>query len=157
MAQHRTLLCVFVVVLAAARPAAAQTDPAGQPAAALDNVDLMDLMLKPAYDTLHQAMAGPPADRTAWAALYQQAARLAELENLLFFRTRAGKLRQAEWAGRAARARDASAAVAAAALLGLRTAQAADFDRVRATFPAVSEACTACHRAFAREAPVIKP
>ena len=54
MAQHRTRLCVFVVVLAAARPAAAQTDP-------------------------------------------------------------------------------------------------------RATFPAVSEACTACHRAFAREAPVIKP
>jgi cytochrome c556 len=42
-------------------------------------------------------------------------------------------------------------------LLGLRSAQAADFERVREGFPAVSGACTACHRAFAREAPVIKP
>src|SRR4051812_7552685 len=147
MAQPRMLLCVFVAVVAAAAPAAAQADPAAQPAAVLDNVDLMDLMVKPAYDALQQSMAHPPADRKAWAALYQQAARLAELENLLFFRTRAGDARQIEWAGRAGRARDASAAVAAAALLGLRSARAADFERVRAAFPAVSEGCTACHRA----------
>ena len=65
-----------------------QPGPAGR---VLDNVDLMDLMLKPAYDELQRAMAAPPADRMAWAALYQKAARLAETENLLFFRTRAGE------------------------------------------------------------------
>jgi cytochrome c556 len=157
MAQPRTLVCVFVAMLAAARPAAAPVEAAARPIAVLDNVDLMDLMLKPAYDALQHAMAHAPADRKAWSALYQGAARLAELENLLFFRTRAGDDRQAEWTRRAALARDASAAVAAAALLGLRSARAADFERVRATFPAVSDACTSCHRAFAREAPVIKP
>jgi cytochrome c556 len=117
----------------------------------------MDLMLKPAYDALQQGMARPPADRKGWAALYQHAARLAELENLLFFRTRAGEARQPDWADKAARARDASARVASSALLGLRSAQVADFDRVRAAFSAISDACTTCHRAFAREAPVIKP
>ena len=157
MAQPRMLVGVFVAMLTATRPAAAQVEPAAQPIAVLDNVDLMDLMLKPAYDALQRAMAHAPADRTAWAGLYQNAARLAELENLLFFRTRAGDARQVEWTGRAARARDASAAVTAAALLGLRSAGATDFERVRAAFPAVSDACTACHRAFAREAPIIKP
>jgi hypothetical protein len=156
MAQHRMLLGVFVIAVTV-HPAALQTDPSPRPAAVLENVDLMDLMLKPAYDALREGIAHPPADRKGWAALYQQAARLAEMENLLFFRTRAGEARQVEWETRAAKARDASAAVAAAALLGLRNAQSADFDRVRAAFPAVSEACTACHRAFAREAPVIKP
>ena len=156
MAQPRMLLIVFVAALAASRPATPQ-GPSAQPAPLLENVDLMDLMVKPAYDALRQASAGQPPDRKAWAVLYQQAARLAEVENLLFFRTRAGDGRQQEWAARAASARDASAAVAAAALLGLRGAQAADFDRVRAALPAVAETCTACHRAFAREAPVIKP
>jgi cytochrome c556 len=157
MAQTTTLLFAIVAVLASARAAGPQVDPPPQPAAVLDNVDLMDLMVKPAYDDLQQAMAGPPADRKAWAALYQKAARLAELENLLFFRTRAGDARRAEWAARAARARQAAADVAAAALLGLRSARPADFEILRATFPAVSDGCTACHRAFAREAPVIKP
>jgi hypothetical protein len=43
MAQPRMLVCVFVAMLAAARPAAAQAEPAAQPVAVLDNVDLMDL------------------------------------------------------------------------------------------------------------------
>ena len=157
MAQPRMLVCVFVAMLPAARPAATQVEPAAQPIAVLDNVDLMDLMLKPAYDSLQRAMAHAPADRKAWAELYQNSARLAELENLLFFRTRAAEERKTEWTRRAARARDASAAVTAAALLGLRSTRVEDFERVRAAFPAVSDACTACHRAFAREAPVIKP
>jgi cytochrome c556 len=144
MAQTLALLCVIVGALQ-------------QPAAVLDNVDLMDLMLKPAYDELQQAMATPPADRKAWAALYQKAARMAELENLLFFRTRAEESRKAEWAAAAGHARQASADVATAALLGLRNARPADFANVRAVFPAVAAGCTACHRAFAREAPVIKP
>lgn len=157
MAQTITLVFAIVAALASARAAGPPMDPPQQPAPVLDNVDLMDFMLKPAYDELQQAMASPPADRRAWAALYQRAARLAELENLLFFRTRAGESRRGEWAAKAARAREASAEVAAAALLGLRSARPADFEIVRAAFPAVSDGCTACHRAFAREAPVIKP
>ena len=81
-------------------------------------------------------MAHPPADRKAWAALYQQAARLAELENLLFFRTRAGEARQVRVGGeRGAGARRVGSTSPRAALLGLRSAQAADFDRVRAALP----------------------
>ena len=158
MAQTTTWLFAFVAALASVGGAVPQQmDPPPQPAPVLDNVDLMDLMVKPAYDELQQAMARPPADRKAWAALYQKASRLAELENLLFFRTRAEESRKAEWAGRAARARLASADVAAAALLGLRSVRPEDFAIVRASFPAVSDGCTACHRAFAREAPVIRP
>ena len=157
MAQTTTRLFAIVAVLAAARPIAPQTARPPEPAPILDHVDLMDLMMKPAYDELRQAMARPPADRAAWASLYQKAARLAETENLLFFRMRAEEARRPEWAARAARARQASADVAAAALLGLRNARPADYNVVRSRFPAVSEACTACHRAFAREAPTIKP
>jgi cytochrome c556 len=157
MAQTIGMLIAIVAALTPGRAAARQVDPPPRPAPVLENVDLMDLMLKPAYDELRLAMAQPPADRKAWAALYQKAARLAELENLLFFRTRAGEARQPEWQANAARARQASADVAAAALLGLRSARPADFDDVRAKFPAVADGCTACHRAFAREAPLIKP
>ena len=157
MAQPTRVLCVFVATLALAGQAAPQAGPAAQPAPLLDNADLMDLMVKPAYDELQREVARPPADRKAWAALYQKAARLAEIENLLFFRTRAEEARRPEWAARAARARQASADVAGAALLGLRSVRSADFDELRGKFPAVAEACTACHRAFAREAPQIKP
>jgi cytochrome c556 len=155
MAQTTALLFAIVATLTLAPTTAPLADPPG-PVPVLENVDLMDLMLKPAYDELQRAMATPPADRLAWAALYQKAARLAETENLLFFRTRAGESRQPEWVERAAQARAASAEVAAAALLGLRSARAADFEAVRNAFPAVSNGCTTCHRAFAREAPVIK-
>jgi hypothetical protein len=148
---------VFVAVLAIARPAAPQADSTPQPMPVLENVELMDLMIKPAYDALRQAIERPPADRKGWAAIYQEAARLAELENLLFLRTRAGESWRTEWASAAGRARDASARLANAAALALRSTQGADFDRMRASFPAIPEACTACHRAFAREAPVIKP
>jgi hypothetical protein len=157
MAQTTRLLFAIVATLAAGPATVQQADPPPLPAPVLENVELMDLMLKPAYDALQQAMAAPPADRKAWAALYQKAARLAELENLLFFRTRAEESRKVEWATKAARARQASADVAAATLLGLRSARPEDFEAVRRAFPTVSDACTACHRAFAREAPVIKP
>ncbi len=157
MAQATRVLCVFVAMLTLAGPAMPQTGSAAQPAPVLDNVDLMDLMVKPAYDELHQAIAKPPADRKAWAALYQKAARLAEIENLLFLRTRAGEARQAEWATRAGAARQASADVAAAALHALRNTSAADVDAVTLGFPAVADGCNACHRAFAREAPAIRP
>jgi len=127
-----------------------------RPAPILDNVDLMDMVVKPAYDDLQRAMMTPPADRQAWAALYQKAARLAEFENLLFIRPRATGERGIEWIERAGEARKASAAVAEAALTGLRSARAGDFDTLRQLFPAVAGGCNACHRAFSREAPTIR-
>ena len=150
MAQITAVLIAVVAIVAQARPAP-------QPAPILENVDLMDIVVKPAYDDLQQAMATPPADRQAWAAIYQKAARLAEIENLLFLRTRAATERRGEWAERAAQARQASADVAAAALTGLRATRPDDFDLVRRMFTAVSAGCNASHRTFSREAPAIRP
>jgi cytochrome c556 len=144
---------VFVVgVLAGTLVAQA---PAPRPI--LDNGEIMDIVMKPAYIELQEAMAKPPADRRAWAAIYQRAVRLAEMENLLFFRTRTADTAQPEWAERTARARDAAADLAAAALLGLRNVRPEDYEAVRAKYPAVAETCNGCHRTFAREAPTVKP
>jgi cytochrome c556 len=78
------------------------------------------------------------------------------MQNLLFFRNHE-EVRTAEWSARAARSRQAAAAVAAAALIGLRTIKAENYDAVRAQYLRVADACNGCHRAFAREAPDVKP
>ena len=82
MAQPARLLFLFVATVALARPGSAQADPAVQPTPVLDNADLMDLMVKPAYDEVEKALAHPPHDRQAWAAIYQKAARR-EIHNKL--------------------------------------------------------------------------
>jgi len=128
----------------------------GQPAQVVDTGELMDLFLKPAYAELQQAMAHPPADRRDWATIYQKAVRLAELENLLFFRNHED-VRKPEWLQTSARARQAAADVAAAALLGLRTVKAENYEGVRTKYNAVAETCNACHRTFARDAVTVKP
>ena len=150
MAQIGGLL--FAIVLAAQVPA---TEPLG-PVAIVDNGELMDIFLKPAYTELQQAMAKPPADRKDWATIYQKAVRLAELENLLFFRNHED-VRKPEWMETSARARRASADVAAAALRGLRTVKTENYAAVRAKYEAVADTCNACHRTFARDAVTVKP
>src|SRR5207245_9498090 len=62
-----------------------------------------------------------------------------------------------EWAAAASGARQAAAEVAAAALLGLRTVRAENYQAVRAKYPAVADTCNACHRTFARDAVTVKP
>ena len=101
-------------------------------------------------------MAKPPADRKGWATIYQRAIQVAEMQNLLFFRDRP-EVTDPRWAQQAAASRQAAADLAAAALFGLRNIQKADFDGVRKKYVAVSESCNACHQAFARDAPTIKP
>lgn len=59
MAQPTRLLSVFVATLAMAGPAAPPAEPPAQPAPVLDNVDLMDLMVKPAYDELQRPATAP--------------------------------------------------------------------------------------------------
>src|SRR5205807_9594363 len=61
-------------------------EPLPQPVQVIDTGEMMDLFFKPAYAELQQAMAKAPADRKGWATVYQKAVRLAEMENLLFFR-----------------------------------------------------------------------
>ena len=139
---------LFAIVLLA--------EPPPEPAQIVDTGELMDIFLKPAYAELQQAMAKPPADRKEWATIYQKAVRLAELENLLFFRTHEDA-RKPEWAATAARARQAAADVAAAALLGLRTVKPENYLAVRAKYPAVADTCNACHQTFARDAVTVKP
>ena len=156
MAQIIRALIVIVGLVGMAAPAVLQTDAPPQPTAILDNGETMDLMVKPAYLDLQQAMAAPPADRKAWATIYQKAVRLAEIENLLFFRNHEDA-RKPEWTTAVARARQAAADVAAAALMGLRTVKAENYDAVRALYPAVADTCNVCHRTFAREAPAVKP
>jgi len=129
---------------------------AQEPVQIVETVELMDLFLKPAYAELQQAMAHPPADRRDWATIYQKAVRLAELENLLFFRNHED-VRKPEWLQTSARARQAAADVAAAALLGLRTVKAENYEGVRTKYNAVAETCNACHRTFARDAVTVKP
>src|SRR5438128_2436313 len=144
------ILALLVAIVVAAQPpalsehAVQRVEGPPQPAQVVDTGELMDIFLKPAYAELQQAMAKPPVDRKEWATIYQKAVRVAELSNLLFFRTHEDA-RKAEWSATAARARQAAADVAAAALLGLRTVKPENYAAVRAKYPAVAEACNACH------------
>ena len=147
MAQPARLLFVFVVALALARPAVAQGDPAARPVPVLDNVDLMDLMVKP-HESCSRRVAGGSE------SLGRAGRPLAEVEKRSFPDARGGQT--PECAG-GARATGVRQIWPRQRLLGLRNARPADFDGVRGRFPSVAEACTSCHRAFAREAPVIKP
>lgn len=151
-----TLVWLANGMLLSALSAAPQADPPPQPTAILDNGEMMDIFFKPAYGDFQQAMAVPSADRKPWATIYQKAVRLAEIENLLLFRSHEDT-RRPEWAATAARARQTAADVAAAALVDLRTVKPENYEVVRAKYPAVAETCNACHRTFAREAPAIKP
>ena len=128
--------------------------PTPQPV--IDNGEFMDIFLKTGYGDLQDAMAKPPADRRAWALIYQRAIRLAEIQNLLFFRDRP-EVKDPRWSAAAAGTRQAAADLANAALFGLRNIDKADYGAVRKKYVALADACNVCHRAFAREAPTIKP
>jgi len=149
-----------IVAMAAAAllfTSAAPLQPdAPRPEPVVDNGEFMDLFLKTAYGDLQDAMARPPADRRAWALIYQRAIRVAEFQNLLFFRDRP-EVRDPRWGAAAAATRHAAADLASAALFGLRNIDKADYDGVRRKYVALADACNVCHRAFAREAPTIKP
>src|SRR5206468_795382 len=114
----------------------------------------MDLFLKSSYTELQQAMAAPPTDRKAWATIYQKAIRLAEMQNLLFFRDR-DEVKDPRWAEHCAAGRQAAADLANAALFGLRNITKADFAVLRQKHLALVDACNACHKTFARDAPTV--
>jgi len=161
---RRCVSCVVMLVVVLASPAflvrgqtpAPRSDPAPRPEPVVDNGEFMDLFLKSSYTELQQAMAAPPTDRKAWATIYQKAIRLAEMQNLLFFRDR-DEVKDPRWAEHCAAGRQAAANLANAALFGLRNIAKADFAVVRQKHLALVDACNACHTTFARDAPTIKP
>jgi cytochrome c556 len=144
MSQIRSALAILLILSVTA---AAQTPRPPKPDAIIDTPEFMTLLLKPAYVEMQRAVEKSPTDRAEWAAAYQKAVRLAETANLLFIRRHAGA-ETPEWAERSAAARDASAAVADAVLLGLRNARPEGFEMVKRAFGQVSVACNACHRRF---------
>ena len=101
-------------------------------------------------------MAKPPTERKEWAAIYQKATRLAEMQNLLFFRNR-DEVKDPRWGEHTAAGRQAAADLASAAVFALRNVQKADFEGVRRKYIALADSCNACHKTFARDAPTIKP
>ena len=129
---------------------------APKPAPVVDNGEFMDLFLKASYGELQDAMAKPPADRRGWALIYQRAIRVAEFQNLLFFRDRP-EVKDSRWGAAAAQTRQAAADLANAALFGLRNIDKADYAGVRQKYVALADSCNICHRTFAREAPNVKP
>jgi cytochrome c556 len=133
-----------------------QNDTPARPEPVVDNGEFMDMFLKATYTELQQSMAKPPADRKEWAAIYQKATRLAEMQNLLFFRNR-DEVKDPRWAEHTAKGRQAAADLAAAAVFQLRNVQKADFEAVRVKYVALADSCNACHKTFARDAPTIKP
>jgi hypothetical protein len=141
----------------AAPPASSgQNDTPARPEPVVDNGEFMDMFLKSTYTELQQSMAKPPVDRKEWAAIYQKATRLAEMQNLLFFRDR-DEVKDPRWAEHAAAGRQAAADLANAAVFQLRNLQKADFEAVRTKYVALADSCNACHKTFARDAPTIKP
>lgn len=152
MAQFRLTIVAFATLLSVL----SQAEVAPRPMPVIDNGEFMDLFLKTSYGELQQAMAKPPADRREWAAIYQKAIRLAEMQNLLFFRDR-DEVKDPRWGALAAESRQAAADLANAAVMSLRNLQKADYNGVRTKYAAVATACNACHTAFARDAPTIKP
>src|SRR5260221_11482582 len=121
-----TSICAALAT-AALSPAQA---PVPRPAPVVDNGEFMDLFLKTTYGELQQAMAKPPADRKAWATIYQRAIQVAEMQNLLFFRDRP-EVADPRWAALTAARRQDAADLAAAARFGLRNIQKADLEGVR--------------------------
>ena len=153
-----TLAAVYAPALSSplTLPEAGQSASPARPTAVVDNGEFMDMFLKSSYTELQQAMAKPPADRKGWAEIYQKATRVAEMQNLLFFRDR-DEVKDPRWAELTASSRQAAADLASAALVGLRNLQKADYNGVRKKYASVAEACNACHRTFARDAPTVKP
>jgi hypothetical protein len=149
------LLLLAATIDVRAVPQPNPTD-APRPAPVVDNGEFMDLFLKAGYGELQDAMAKRPVDRRGWAMIYQRAIRLAEVQNLLFFRDRP-EVRDERWGAAAGLTRKAAADLANAALFGLRNLDKADYDAVRSKYVALADSCNVCHRAFSREAPTIKP
>jgi hypothetical protein len=126
--------------------AESQVDPAPGPAHVVDTGELMDLVVLPTYQELQRAMATPAATRQDWGAIYKAAVRLAEMENLLFFREPNRYTTNPEFPRFAEGARRAAIAVVNATMTGLVKTTPEDYAAVQRAYAGVSSSCNACHR-----------
>lgn len=151
----RFALAIPLLLVLLARPCGAQAPPG--PAPVMDTGELMSLLLEPLYDELKEALDAPPRDRKEWARIYQAAVRLAEADNLLFFRSPGRHTSDAAWAPAAAVARQSAADIATATFVALRNVRPEDFAPLKARLAGVADTCNACHRTFRVDARTVRP
>jgi hypothetical protein len=124
----------------------------------VDTGELMQVFIRPAYQELQAAVTNPPQSRQDWAAIYRAAVRLAEMENLIFFREPNRYTTQAEFPTLAAKARDTTAEVVKLTLAAMPNARQEDFSTVRRAYEGISTTCTACHRGLGTmNGPTVRP
>ena len=157
---RRPFIWLFAAGVIAASPSTAFSQDAviPGPVHVVDTGELMQLFVRPAYQELQAAMGKTPASRQGWAAIYRAAVRLAEIENLIFFREPNRYTTQTEFPLLAARARDTSVAVVRLTLAAMPNARPEDFPAVRRAYEAISTSCTACHRGLGTmNGPTVRP
>jgi len=150
----RAACALLLAIAACSEPLAAQSaagvesqlDRAPGPARVVDTGELMDLLLLPTYQELQRAMATPAVTRQNWGAIYKASVRLAEIENLLFFREPNRYTTNPEFPRLAAGARRAAVGVVSATVAGLVHTTPEDYAAVRRAYIEVSASCNACHR-----------
>ncbi len=160
MRGFRSLFWLLVATLLTTALPSASSQPAAVPGPLriVDTGELMQLFIRPAYQELQTAAAKPPQSRQDWAAIYRAAVRLAEMENLIFFREPNRYTTQPEFPALAARARDTTAEVVRLTLAAMPAARQEDFPAIRRAYEAVSTSCTACHRGLGTmNGPTVRP
>jgi hypothetical protein len=158
----RKAAVIAVLVSSLIGPASgAQQQAAGTEAAHPEPVlatgELMTLLMDPLYKELQRSLAKPPRDRKAWAAIYSAAVRLAEANNLLFFRSSSRYTTDPRWPALAADGRSAASDIAEAVFVALQNPRASDAAPIKAKLAAVSASCNACHRGLGTDARTVKP
>lgn len=148
-------MIVLVFILSFFVPANTQSAPTATPV--VETGELMDLFLEPLYQELKQALEKPPQNRKDWAAIYRAAVRLAEADNLLFFRAPGRYTSDEAWARSADAARQAAADIASATFVALRSARPESYEPLKARLTQVADTCNACHRALRVDAKLVKP
>lgn len=150
----RPACALLLAIAVCSEPSAAQraADVESQPetvpgpAHVVDTGELMDLLLRPTYQELQRAMTKPAVTRQEWGAIYKASVRLAEIENLLFFREPNRYTTNPEFPRLAAGARRAAVDVVNATVTGLVHTTPEDYAAVRRAYIEVSASCNACHR-----------
>ena len=160
----RRFLAAFVTAVVLFTPAFAH-EVCAQPASGdvpgpepvLATGELMSLVMEPLYKELKLTLDKPPRDRKEWAAIYSAAVRLAEANNLLFFRSASRHTADPRWPGFIADGRTAAMDISEAAFVALQNVRASNYAAIKAKLPAVSASCNACHRGLGTDARNVKP
>lgn len=136
-----TAVLVAAVVLAGSTVIEAQDAPAPEPKAVVESYELMELLFEHPYKEIKETSATEPADRKGWKSMYDNANRLAEVSNLLFFRDTEDYEKTPEWKTMTVDTRDAALAI-------IEAVKAKDIAAVQGKVEALRVSCNACHKHF---------